>query len=118
MGGLDTTKPPGVRVGRTHHQVHAEGIMSHRAVPVNPAAALHTFAARLRRRRVVRYSADSPDVNEYVTLGEVAAQVGDDVARRLAVHFTHTGLDGQPVIATGRLADLLELEIDRRDDDA
>jgi hypothetical protein len=65
------------------------------------------------------WSATRPTVrtkNEFVTLSEVAAQVGDDVARRLAVHFTHTGLDGQPVIAAGRPADLLELEIDRRDD--
>jgi hypothetical protein len=71
------------------------------------------YADRLGRRRI-RYSLDNEDgEGEWVTLGELRQQLGEEAANMLAKHFDHTGLADQPVISRSRLIDLIKLLVRR-----
>jgi hypothetical protein len=64
---------------------------------------------RLRRRRPVRYSRDSDDDSEFVTLAELRAELGDEIAARLAHLFDHATPDGESYADRDRVADALEM---------
>jgi hypothetical protein len=71
------------------------------------------YVPRLRRRRPDRYSRECSDESQFVTLGELHDELGDEVAGRLATHFYHCDFEKEPIIERTRLADLIELLAER-----
>jgi hypothetical protein len=82
--------------------------------PVNVSTSgLRILAARLRRHaRVVKYARGDADDPTFLSFNEACDLVGEDVVRPLAKLFTHKGLNGEDLIETRRLADVLDLIAD------